>query len=174
QIFGRKALGDEPARRESGLQILPVDDGESEAARRCGMVFRWFRLMKGNLETHDARHGAYRALQLGRRVAIVPAMPAEEDNGIAIATLSFLGEMPAFLGIKPNERLGPALAIEVGPLVGKTQMRFDDAPTEGLDIEHAGVAAEVPAHPCADIVLQHRAACAVDDPIVEHAVRSKR
>src|SRR6185503_8694067 len=78
QIFGRKALGDEPARRESGLQILAVDDGESEAARRCGMVFRWFRLMEGNLETHDARHGAYRALQLGRRVAIVPAMPAEE------------------------------------------------------------------------------------------------
>src|SRR5436190_16318681 len=105
---------------------------------------------------------------------IAPAMAAEEHDGIAVATSSFLGKVPVLLGIEPDQCFDPALAIEIGPLIGEAQMRIDDAATDRLDIEHAGIAAQMLAGPGADIVFEPGTRMGMNDPIVEHPVGSER
>src|SRR5215212_475997 len=96
---------------------------------------------------------------------VAPPMPAEEHDGIAVAAHPFFGKVPVLFGIEPDQRLDPALAIEIGPLIGEAQMRIDDAATDRLDIEHAGIAAQMLAGPGADIIFELRPCLGMNGPI---------
>ena len=73
-------------------------------------------------------------------------MVREEGNGIAVPSL-MLGEAPAARLVEPDEGFHPARAIEVAPLVGKTQMGLDDGAADGFEIHHARIARHVTRDP---------------------------
>jgi len=75
-------------------------------------------------------------------VAIAPPVWTEQHHAVSVAAVG-IGELPSPLVIETHERLDPAGAIEVGPLVAHAQMHFDDASADGLGIEDAGVALEM-------------------------------
>ena len=75
----------------AGVQVPAIDDGETKAAGRHGMVLRRHRLVEGDLDRRDP----WPAEQLGDRGAIdgpAPVMIAEQHDAVALAT--DIGELP--------------------------------------------------------------------------------
>src|ERR1044072_9890272 len=93
-------------------------------------------------------------------------MRTEQHHTVSVAALG-VGKVPSPLVIKTHERLDPARAIEVGPLVAHAQMGFDDASADRLGIEDAGIALEMPADPRSTIVLDPALALRLHRPMVE-------
>src|ERR1035437_1792889 len=83
---------------------------------------------------------------------VIPALRPEQHNAVALAPV-VIGEVPSAGGVKPHQRLHPAWSVKVGPLITEAQMHFDHAATDGLDIQHAGVAAQVTRDPFAAIAF---------------------
>src|SRR5450759_2497894 len=83
---------------------------------------------------------------------VIPALRPEQHNAVALAPV-VIGEVPSAGGVTPHQRLHPAWSVKVGPLITEAQMHFDHAATDGLDIQHAGVAAQVTRDPFAAIAL---------------------
>src|SRR4029079_947828 len=71
--------------------------------------------------------------------------------------------------VEAHERIHPSGAIEVRPLVAHAQMHLDHTAADGLGVEDAGIAREVPANPRAAVVLDLGVVRGVDGPIVESA-----
>ena len=83
-----------------------------------------------------------------------------------------VGEVPGSIPIEPHQRIDPAGAVEVGPLVGEPQVHLDDRPPIDLEVDHAGVAGEMPRDPGAAPCLDLGIVLGVHDPVVEHALRA--
>ena len=105
-------------------------------------------------------------------MAIAWAVWAEQHHAVAVAAVA-VGIVPALVLVEPHQRRDPALAVEVGPLVGEAQMRLDDAPADGLEIEHAGVAGEVLLDPRAAVLLDRAVVLGVNGPVVERALHAR-
>jgi hypothetical protein len=97
---------------------------------------------------------------------------AEEHD--AVAGLPTLFQAPDPGRIEPDDCRQPAGAIQVDPLIGHAQMAFDDPPTDRLDIDDAGEAAEVPPAPFAEIRFQRGHGLGMHDPVVEGAPRRRQ
>ena len=54
-------------------------------------------------------------------------------------------KLPDAAVIERDQRIDPAVTVEVGPLVAEPQMDFDDPPADRLEVEHAGIVGQVPA-----------------------------
>src|SRR5262249_32104772 len=78
-------------------------------------------------------------------------------------------EVPSPLLVEAHERIDPAGPIEVRPLIAHAQMRLDHATADGLGVEDAGVALEMPADPRAAIRFDAGIARAVHGPMIEGA-----
>src|SRR5258708_17749374 len=75
-------------------------------------------------------------------MAIVRPVRNEKHDAVACAPFRIV-EPPLASGIEADESVDPARAVEVWPLIGKAQVRLDDAAGDGLEIHHAGVALEM-------------------------------
>src|SRR5262245_2529157 len=156
----------------TGIQVEGVHDGETKAARRHGVAFGFLVLVKRDLHAGDARHAPHLGEERRRRMSVAPPMRAEQHYAVSVAAPG-VGEVPSPLVIETHERLDPARAIEVGPLVAHAQMRFDDASADRLCVENAGVALEMPANPRSAILLDAAIALGVHRPMVEGAFVSR-
>src|SRR5262249_13167120 len=101
-------------------------------------------------------------------MAVAAPVRAEQHHAISVAPVR-IGEVPLPLVIEAHDRLDPAGAIEVGPLVAHAQMHFDDAAADALDVNDAGIASQMAADPCAAIVLDAGFPSGMHRPIVECA-----
>src|SRR5438045_3000495 len=105
-------------------------------------------------------------------MAVTPTVRRKEDDAVADTPPAII-EPPFAFFVQTNQRLDPVIApIEIGPLVGEAQMDLDDARGDGLEIDDAGVAAQMRAAPCAGPVLDRRLGLRADLPIVERALRA--
>src|SRR5664280_3342459 len=95
---------------------------------------------------------------------VIPALRPEQHNAVALAPV-VIGEVPSAGGVKPHQRLHPARSVKVRPLIAEAQMHFDHAATDGLDIQHAGVAAQVMRDPFAAIALDLGLAIGMHGPV---------
>src|SRR5437660_1346729 len=73
------------------------------------------------------------------------------------------------LVVEAHERVDPAWTVEIGPLIAHAQMDFDDAASDGFDVDDAGIALQMLANPCAAIVLDAGIASGVNRPMLERA-----
>ena len=64
--------------------------------------------------------------QLGVGVPVLQAVGAEQHDAVAVPPV-VVGVVPDPFGVEPDQRLGPAGAVEVRPLVGEAQVDLDDA-----------------------------------------------
>src|SRR5450756_1489718 len=100
---------------------------------------------------------------------VIPALRPEQHNAVALAPV-VIGEVPSAGGVKPHQRLHPARSVKVRPLIAEAQMHFDHAATDGLDIQHAGVAAQVTRDPFAAIAFDLELAIRMHGPVIERAL----
>src|SRR5665811_246026 len=103
---------------------------------------------------------------------VIPALRPEQHNAVALAPV-VIGEVPSAGGVKPHQRLHPARSVKVRPLIAEAQMHFDHAATDGLDIQHAGVAAQVMRDPFAAIALDLGLAIGMHGPVIERALAGR-
>ena len=123
-------------------QIEGIDERHAEPARRHGMALRGLVLVKGDLHARHPRHGRHLPHQLRRRMTIAPAPRPAQHDAEAVAAVA-VGVAPDAVAVEADEGLGPARAVEVGPLIGQAQMRLDDGAADGLEVEDAGEALEI-------------------------------
>ena len=97
------------------------------------------------------------------------AMRAKQNDAITGAPV-FVFEAPDTFAVQRDNGFDPACAIEIGPLIGKPQMAFDDLAADRLEIDHAGIASEVLAKPSTAVGVDLRPRLAMNRPVVEHAV----
>ena len=102
------------------------------------------------------------------RMAVARAVRPKQHDAKAVAPVA-IGKIPHAGRIKADHRLDPTGAVKVRPLVAHAQMRFDDAPPDGLDVENAGIAGKVFSDPGAAIILDGRVGRGVHRPVVERA-----
>src|SRR5260370_16470260 len=77
----------------------------------------------------------------------MPFMRHGQHDAVAGAAMRIV-KAPFAVPVEADQRLHPGIAaIEVGPLVGKAQMHFDDACADRLEVDHAGVSGEMLAAP---------------------------
>src|SRR5262245_13007381 len=102
-------------------------------------------------------------------MAVAPAVRHEQHDAVAGAPRPVV-EPPLALPVKAHQRFDPRIAaVEIGPLVGESQMHLDDARTDRLEVDDAAVSLEMPAAPLADPVLYGGMRRRTDLPIVESA-----
>src|SRR5260221_3886382 len=136
----------------AGLQVKGVDDGQSKAAGRHGVALGFLVLMKRDLHARDTGQAPHLRHERGRRMAIARTVRPEQHDAVSVAPV-LIGEVPAPLLVEAHERIDPAGPIEVRPLIAHAQMHLDHATADGLGVEDAGVALEMPADPRAAIRL---------------------
>src|SRR6266568_115633 len=156
------------APRAAGLQVKCVDDGETKAAGRHGMALGFLVLVKRDLHARNAGHLPHLCGERSRRVAIARAMRPEQHHAVSVAPV-VIGEVPSPLPVEAHERVDPAGAIEVRPLIAHAQMHLDHATADGLGVEDAGIALEMPSDPRAAIILDAAIARGVHGPMIEGA-----
>src|ERR1017187_7076099 len=100
---------------------------------------------------------------------IMPALRPEQHDAVALTPVVG-GEVPSAGGEKPPRRRPPAWSVKVRPLIAEAQMHFDHAPADGLDIQHAGVAAQVTRDPFAAIAFDLELAIRMHGPVIERAL----
>src|SRR6266511_281595 len=154
------------SRGSASLQIKGVYHGETKAAGRHGVALGLLILMKSDLQARDARHSPHLRHERRRRMAIAPPMRTEQHHAVSVTPVR-IGEVPSPLVIEAHECLDPAGAVEVRPLIAHAQVHFDDTAADGLGVDDAGIALEMPADPRAAIVLDGTIACGVHRPMVE-------
>src|SRR6185436_11179807 len=115
---------------------------------------------------------AYFLHQRPRRMAIARAMRPEQHDAVAVAAI-IVRIVPEAVLVEPHQRLDPALAVEVRPLVGEAQMRLDDAPADGLEIDHACVTGEVFLDPRSAVLLDRAVVLRVHGPVIEGAFHAR-
>ena len=69
--------------------------------------------------------------------------------------------------VEADQGLDPALAIEIAPLVGETEVGLYDAAADRLEVHHARVASHVARDPGAEIVVEGGIEARVDGPVLE-------
>ena len=104
---------------------------------------------------------------------VFAAVRAEQGDTVAVPAVA-IGVAPFALPVKANHGRQPAGAVQIRPLIGEAQMRVDDAPADGLEIEHAGVGGQMLPDPRAQITLERRACRRLDGPVIEGAARGGR
>src|SRR5262249_18506300 len=152
----------------AGVQVECVDDGETKAARRHSVALGFFVLVKRDLYARTAGHLPHLCGERSRRVAIARAMRPEQHHAVSVAPV-VIGEVPSPLMVEAHERIDPAGAVEVRPLIAHAQMHLDHATADRLGVEDAGVALEMPADPRAAILLDAAIARGVHGPMIEGA-----
>src|SRR5579885_2717736 len=153
-------------------KIDAVDDGEAKTARWHGVALGRPILVKGDLYAADAWHAPDVADQRGRWMTISFPRRSKQYDAEAFAPIG-IGEIPGALFIEARHGLDPTGPVEIGPLVGKAQVRFDDGAANRFQIEHAAVADEVPPHPATAITFKLGVACGVHGPVVEGAAAGR-
>src|SRR5580698_7957915 len=122
-------------------QIITINNGNAEAARRHCVLLRRAVFVKRDLYTGDAGN-VFDLLDKHRwRMTVAPAIRTEQHDAITFA--SVVVEIPLPGLVESNQRINPTRTIKIGPLVGETQVRFDNRAADGLEIEHASVAGKV-------------------------------
>src|SRR5579885_2641408 len=152
------------------VEVETVDDGETEAPGRHRMLFWRSVLMEGNLQTGYAWTALDLIHQRRRRMPI-PAVRAEQHHAVAFAAILII-KVPFAALIQADHRLDPAGTEKVRPLIGKAQVRLDDAPAERFQIDHAGIAGKLPPQPGAAIGLNALHRLGMYGPVVESAAAS--
>src|SRR6202044_2185850 len=89
-------------------------------------------LEERDLHAADSGRGAIGAQRIGRGMPVAAAVRPEECDAVPISTL-VVAILPVAAAVEPHHRIEPAPPVKVGPLVGKAQVGFDDAPADGLD-----------------------------------------
>src|SRR6185312_401596 len=117
----QKILAQPLARGKRGAQIEAVDDGEPKTAGRHGVLLGRAVLVKRDLDAGHARYALDLIDQRGRRVAIIATVRAEQHGAVAFARF-VVPEIPLTMLVKGDQRLDPARAVKIGPLIGKTQV----------------------------------------------------
>src|SRR5450756_2619184 len=100
---------------------------------------------------------------------IMPALRPEQHDAVAFAPV-VVGEVPSAGGVQLHQRRHPARSVKVRPLIAEAQMHFDHAPADGLDIQHAGVAAQVTRDPFAAVAFDLELAIHMHGPVIERAL----
>src|SRR5580693_878600 len=157
------------AARHSRAQVEAVDDGEAKTARRHGVLLRRAVLVKSDL---DAGHSRYRfdvVDQRRRRMPIAAPVRSEQHDAITLAAI-VVGKIPFLPLVKCDYRVDPTRAVEIGPLVGKPQMRLDDGRADGFEIEHAAIARKISPHPFAATLFDPGIRFGMQDPVIEGAL----
>src|SRR5262245_19195906 len=95
-------------------------------------------------------------------------MRPEQYYAVSVAPV-LIGEVPSPLLVETHERIDPAGAIEVRPLIAHAQMHLDHATADGLGVEDAGIALEMRPDPRAAIILDAAIVRRVHGPIIEGA-----
>ncbi len=150
--------------------VPAVDDRDTEAARRHGVPLGRQIFMKGDLQARDAWHCGDLLLQRRRWMSVAPPMGRKQHHAVTGSRFAIV-ERPFASGIKTDQRFDPGIAaIEIGPLVGETQVALDDAGADRLQVHHSGVAAQVRAAPGAGPVFDRRLRPGADLPVVESAL----
>lgn len=108
--------------------------------------------VEGDLDAGDTRRPPDLVNQRFRRMAVLPAVRSEQDDTIAFAAI-VVAKVPRPVFVETDDGFDPAGPIEIGPLVGKAQMRLDDLFADGFEIKHAGIAGQIVAHPLPAIEL---------------------
>jgi len=97
----------------------------------------------------------------------MPFMRHEQHDAVAGAAMRIV-KAPFAVPVEADQRLHPGIAaIEVGPLVGKAQMHFDDACADRLEVDHAGVSGEMLAAPCIAPLFDGWMGAGLDFPVIE-------
>ena len=126
--------------------------------------------MKRDLQARYLRSGGDSGLHFFGRMPVDAAVRHEQNDAIAGPPPRIV-ERPNAVLVEPHQRLDPGIAaVEVRPLVGETQMRLDDAPSDRLHIDHAGAAREVADAPGPAPLLDRGLRSGADLPVVERAV----
>src|SRR5262249_38031379 len=152
----------------AAVQVECVDDGETKAAGRHGVALGFLVLVKRDLHARNARHLPHLCGERSRRVAIARAMRPEQHHAVSVAP-AVNGEGPPPLPAEAHERVDPAGAIEVRPLIAHAQMYLDHATVDGLNVEDAGIALEMRPDPRTAIILDATIARGVHGPMIEGA-----
>ena len=124
--------------------------------------------MKGDLDAGYLGILGDEALDAAAVDGVGDAVGPEQHDAVAGAAI-LVGEVPDAFGIESDDRLDPAGAVEIGPLIAEAQMAFDDAAANGLEIDHPGIALEISAEPVAAIGLKGGTRLGVNGPVVESA-----
>src|SRR5262245_65675662 len=130
------------------------------------MVLGFLVLVKRDLHARNAGHLPHLCGERFRRVAVARAMRPEQHHAVSVAAV-LIGEVPSPLLVETHERIDPADAIEVRPLIAHAQMHLDHAAADGLGVEDAGIALEMAADPRAAIILDAGIVRGVHGPNVE-------
>src|SRR5580692_10390554 len=139
---GEEILPELLARGKRSAEIETVDDRQAETPGRHGVVLRRAVLMEGDLHAGDAGRALDRIDQRLRRMTVAAAVRSEQHDAVTLAAVVVV-KIPVAILIEADQRVDPAGAVEIGPLVGEAQMRLDDRAADGFDIEHAGIAGEI-------------------------------
>src|SRR4249920_3552079 len=118
---------------ESRLGIPAINNGEPEPAGRHRVHLRRFVVMKGHLNTGNAlptQKFVYRSIV---RLLIMGTVSSEQDNAVACPS-RVIAKVPVTVRIEIDDRVDPAGAIKVGPLVSEAQVSLDDLGANGLEI----------------------------------------
>ena len=170
---GRQKIFAQPlAPRHGRAQIEAVDDGKAKPAGRHGVAFRRAVFVEGDLHAGDARHGFDLVDQRRRRMAVARPVRSEQHDAVAFAAI-VVEKIPLAPLVEPDHGVDPARAIEIGPLVGKTQMRLDNGFADGFEIEHAGIAGKILPHPFTAPRLDCGVRLGMHDPVVEGALAGR-
>src|SRR5258707_2508950 len=152
----------------AGLEVKGGDGGQSKAAGRHGVALGFLVLVKRDLHARDPGQVPHLRHERGRRMAIARTVRPEQHDAVSVARV-LIGEAPAPLLVEAHERIDPAGPIEVRPLIAHAQMHLDHATADGLGVEDAGVALEMPADPRAAIRLDAGIVRGVHGPMIEGA-----
>src|ERR1700728_1083748 len=106
-------------------------------------------------------------------MAIFAAVRTEQHHTVAVAAIAVV-EVPRAPRVQPDHRIDPATAVEIRPLVGKTQVCVDDASADALEIQHARITGEMPPDPLSEVGFERRRAARLDRPVLEGAVGPRR
>src|SRR5262245_13333522 len=137
---------------KSGSELPGIHDRQSKTARRHSVLVRLLILVEGNLHARDFTNIPHPRNQRCRRVAIAPPVGPKQYGTVCIAAIRFC-KIPDAACVKPHHRIDPARAIEIRPLITHAQVSFDDAATDGLEIENTAVACKVLPNPCTAVSL---------------------
>src|SRR5450756_3043264 len=103
---------------------------------------------------------------------VIPALRPEQHDAVALAPV-VVGEVPSAGGVKLHQRRHPARSVKVRPLIADAQMHFDYAVTDGLDIQHTGVAAQLTRDPFTAIAFDLGFAIGMHGPVIERALAGR-
>src|SRR5579871_1371839 len=167
-----RGLGKPEIARHRGAQGDPcrethtIDDGETEPTRGHDVSVGREILEEGDLHAAHAGSRAIRGQGLAGGMRIAQAVRTKKHHAVAVATIE-VGVLPHTVAVQAYNRLEPAGPVQIRPLVREAQMQLDDAPADRLDVDHAGVIAQMAANPLRAIALERRSGARLDDPVIE-------